>query len=579
MNNMNNRTLGNRRKSFLSIGRELLGRFWWAVVLVDAAVLSGCGTKPPSPQGLSQGSGPLSASGVSADELFQLAVDNLEHLEKYQSGQMLQQVVERLNQWIRFQRPPEGWRPDPMIRRLPKAYQELPSVRELDKQEFPLEDGYVLLAALWARDLAKWVVGQTTDELQQAEKLFDWTVRNIQLQPSGGGGSPAWRQLPWETLLLGRGNSLDRAWVFVLLARQLGIDAFLIGLAPEKADASASETPWAVGVLRGKEIYVFDPALGLPIPGPDGIKKGSEGGLEISPATFRQLADNPVLLRRLDLGDKERYPVVSADLARAVGLIPALPSELSVHMQLVENRLVGASRMRLTVRASEQAERIQAAGGLREVKLWTRPFTIELERLERGRQPEFVQARALALAPFELGAMAPLWRGRTAHLRGNLKGEQSAAYFYHEARPPESELNIAVAEGKMPQPIRDLFLLAKMNASYWLGLLCFEVGQYQAAIDYFEKRTLEPWPNSFWKPGIHYNLGRTYEALGQYEQAIQRYEADPAAPDHYGRRLRARWIKEHLLSSGQSGPGKTAEKSPASAAPSEKPANPPSPKP
>jgi len=539
----------------------VLGMGCFAVGMLGLSVL-GCDSSGSPRPGPTEPTAALSASGISADELFQMAMDNLEHLEKYQSGQMLQQVVERLNQWIKFQTVSEGWQPDPLASRLPEAYQQLPSMQQLAKRVFPEEDGYVLLAALWSRDLAKWVVGRTTDELQQAERLFDWTVRNIQLQPTSGAASTSWRQLPWETLLLGRGSSLDRAWVFILLARQLGIEAFVIGLAQEDSAAGASETPWAVGVLQGKEIYVFDPALGLPIPGPEGLRKGADGSLEIRPATLRQLADNPLLLRRLDLGEKERYPAASVDLARAVGLIAALPAELSVRMQMVESRLVGAGRMSLAVRASEQADRLKAAGGLREVKLWTRPLMIEIERLERSHQPEFVRQRALALAPFEIGSTAALWRGRVSHLRGNLRGEQGATYFYHQARPPESELNIAVAEGKMPPMIRDIFLRAKMDASYWLGLLCFDLGQYPAAIDYFQKRTLEPWPDTPWKPSIHYNLGRTYEALGQYEQAIRCYEAQPHAPDGYGRRLRARWIKEYLMSSGQPAAPKPSETSP-----------------
>ncbi len=537
------------------------GMFWF-VGWVSGVMVAGCGSPSSTPQGPPQGTNALSVSGISGEDLFKMALDNLEHLEKYHSGEMLQQVVERFNQWIKLQPVPEGWKPDPMLARLPKRYQELPPVRELDKLEFPPEDAYVFLAGIWSRDLAKWVAGPRGDELQQAQRLFDWTVRNIQLQPSSGPGAPAWRQLPWETLLLGRGTSLDRAWVFILLTRQLGIEAFLIGLAPEESDQASGEVPWAVGVLRDKEIYVFDPALGLPIPGPEAVPWRGEGPLEIRPATLRQLAATPTLFRRLDLGEKERYPVMSGDLARAVALIPALPVELSVRMQMVESRLVGAERMSLVVRASEQAERLRTVGGLREVKLWTRPFAIVLDRLEATYQTEFLEQRALALAPFEIGNMAPLWRARVAHLRGNLAGERGATYFYHQARPPESQLNIAVAEGKIPAWARTIFLRAKADASYWLGLVCFELGQYQAAIDYFQKRTLEASPDGPWQSGAHYNLARTYEVLGQYEEAVREYEAEPKAPDSYGRRLRARWLRELALQSASQATPKTEKPSP-----------------
>ncbi len=581
-----------RDNVYLNI-KTLVAKAWVVAAVGGAICLAGCGMQPPSAQGPSPSGPPASVAGISADELFEMAVENLEHLEKYQWEQMLQQVVERLNQWIRFQSTPEGWQPDPLLRRLPKAYQQLPSVQQVNKLEFSQEDGFVLLAAVWARDLAKWVAGQTADELQQAEKLFDWTVRNIQLQPIGVRGA-SWQQLPWETLLWGRGTPLDRAWVFIVLARQLGLDAFGIGLVPVEGEDSARELFWAVGVLRDKEIYVFDPALGLPIPAPEGVRKGVGGGLEIRPATLRQLADNPVLLRRLDLGPEERYPVVSADLARAVALIPALPAELSVRMQMVETRLVGAARMGLTVRASELAERIKAVGGLRDIKLWSHPFMMEWQRLEYAQRPEFLRWYLSEMAPFRMmrvggparrrtddqehlpspqvvqEPISPLWRGRVAHLRGNLLGERGASYFYHQARPPDSELNIAVDEGKLPILVRDILLRAKMDASYWLGLLCFDLGEYQAALDYFEKRSLEPWPDSPWRTGAHYNLGRTYEVLGQYEQAIRHYQADAQAPDSHGRRLRATWIKEHLLSDGSAQSNQPTEKTPNATQPVEK---------
>jgi len=51
-------------------------------------------------------------------------------------------------------------------------------------------------------------------------------------------------------------------------------------------------------------------------------------------------------------------------------------------------------------------------------------------------------------------------------------------------------------------------------------------------------------------PGIHYNLARAYEALGQPQQAVEEYLSGIRSPMHPGNLLRARWLKE-LTASGQ----------------------------
>ena len=97
-------------------------------------------------------------------------------------------------------------------------------------------------------------------------------------------------QFPWEILLFGRGTAMERAWVFILLCRQQGIDAALLALpetasslspaverAQEKAAATTSPARlrlWCVGVLVEGKTCLFDPNLGLPIPAPTASAPG-----------------------------------------------------------------------------------------------------------------------------------------------------------------------------------------------------------------------------------------------------------------------------------------------------------------
>ena len=109
---------------------------------------------------------------------------------------------------------------------------------------------------------------------------------------------------------------------------------------------------------------------------------------------------------------------------------------------------------------------------------------------------------------------------------------------------------------------------AKQAASYWLGLLAFEEGKYQVAVDFLVSRTLQASPDGSWSQGAHYNLGRAYERIAQdsgkredWEQARQHYLADEDSPQYPGNWLRARRIERRLVGpASRAGPGSEPDK-------------------
>ena len=224
------------------------------------------------------------------EEYFQYAVSNLQRLEEFGGNEMRQQIIDRLNQWVKSQKLPSDWKPEPLLATLPKPLAELPEVQLLDQLEFLRDDGFALQEAVWLRDVSNWARGEQLDDLARARRMFDWIVRNIQLETDAAAELEEIPNRPWETLLFGKGTATDRAWVFLLLARQQGIDAVLLAL-PEGGDpANKKLKNWAVGVLDEGELYLFDTALGLPIPAPDGVTFDDEGQLDIKPATLGQVA-------------------------------------------------------------------------------------------------------------------------------------------------------------------------------------------------------------------------------------------------------------------------------------------------
>jgi len=587
-------------------------------------LIAGCnGSSTSGPQARGPGG---QTSEVSREELFGWAMDNLDRLEQFGAGQvprqilhtlgslpgteadwpgkrdpmllscpqpeMLGQIVDRLNHWARAEELPADWQPDPMLAQLPEPLAALPMVRNLGRKEFGPCDGFALREALWLREIASRVRAKTTDDLTAAQRLFDWTVRNIQLEPTRPDSLP---QLPWETLFFGRGTALERAWVFLLLARQEHLDAFLLGVPDPRAPADAEEAavrPWCLAVLAQGRLYLFEPALGLPIPGPEGLSLDEHGALAIRPAALSELAADDALLRRLDREPTDPYPLVAEELDHLVAYVEASPWNLSARMQLLQARLAGRRSLKLVASPSLQAARLQDHARIAEVRLWTYPYEVVLRR--RGALPDEVRAHLLGWLHYYTAwpwdSANTLARARVLHLKGRFEGDEGAIRAYQELRfsdrqfdqmskEMQAEIKAAAQQGaaaaadgaqqsmpNIPDPqtaareveLRiQLLARAKQDANYWLGLITFERGNYAAAVDWFSVRTLGAAPDGPWTTGAHYNLARSYEASGRSREAVSEYLANTNSPGHYGEFLRARWL-DQLLAQQQAAPASDA---------------------
>lgn len=473
--------------------------------------------------------------------------------------------------------------------RLEMLTEQLSYFAELGTPHFPRLDITALEEAVLARDLSRWARGEEADDVSRAKRLFDWTIRNIQLEAERaehqGKVAIHVMQTPWETMFFGRGTSMERAWVFVLLARQQGLEAALLALDDSAASGGTKLRPWAVGVLSEGNIYVFDPLLGSPIPAPNGLHLDEQGQLDVQPATLAQLAANDRLLRQLDLTAERPYPLKAADLKKVVAMVDGTPWWLSQRMRAVESRLGGEDRMVLSISPAASVSRWKACPAVADVRLWPVGYETVFQRILLG--PSFANWQQGMMAPFTMrttsgGASgpqaaegqqapmfwetnadvasrqtrsrqavsddrpatlpsAPLRMGRLLHLRGRFLGQPSATSCYQMARLSDrqlAELNSAETSQQV-----EILRLAKQYATYWLGVLAYEQRNYPSARDYLLARTLEAVPRSPWTAGAKYNLGRVYEAEKQYAKAIQQYRGNTEAVDSFGNRLRARWLE------------------------------------
>ncbi|HVS36697.1 MAG TPA: hypothetical protein VMS17_14145 [Gemmataceae bacterium] len=126
------------------------------------------------------------------------------------------------------------------------------------------------------------------------------------------------------------------------------------------APSDAETYPWACGVMiYGKpDVYLFDPRLGLPIPGADG-----EGV-----ATLADVAHKPELLGQLKIEGAPPYDVTPAQAAKAELDVVCTLSSLAPRMEHLQNRVLPPVRVSLYHNVDRETQLFRAAGA--PVQVW-----------------------------------------------------------------------------------------------------------------------------------------------------------------------------------------------------------------
>ncbi len=203
--------------------------------------------------------------------------------------------------------------------------------------------------------------------------------------------------------------------------------------------------------------YLFDPALGLPIPSADG--KGV--------ATLDEAATDPAILARLDLPGWG-YEPSQADLAAnpVKILLESSFGSLSPRMKLLQHDLAGENRMVLFRDPLEQVEAFQKALGPRcaAVDLWHLPLVVEYSLFHDS---TFVHSTQISLRFFD--SSLPLLGARLDQLRGDLPAAMHAYVLIRFAE------NGTLSDGKTPIPAEAQKVLDSF-ATYFLALAQEEKG-------------------------------------------------------------------------------------------------------
>ncbi len=454
----------------------------------------------------------------------------------------LVQLLDRLNQWLRNRKKSEeSWQPDSRLAELPQDLRETELLKPYLSRE-TLGGGHFepfevreLQQAIWLRDISGWAKGEAWEDVNVATALFDWTVRNIQLDGPKVEGNIFH---PWQALMYGHGTAELRAWVFTELCRQQQLDVVLLRFGAEEKE----QRPWLAALLSEGQLYLFDLRLGLPIP----------GKTPTHVATLAEVVADPELLRKLDIGEEYQYPISTEALSHVESWLVASPLQLSYRAGQLQQVLEGDDFVVLSAENDRLAKALEETAQIDAVQIW--PFPWESIVAERS-LPQ--KARRKAAQRFLVFAQRPrLWKARTLHFQGTKpvpieqrndplaqprEGHVEAMELYRNkrVRVPDTALE------KLEPAKQVIYRQAKNDASYWVGLLSYDRGMYEVAVHWLRDRTLEALPGGPWADGARYNLARAHEALGQFAKAIELLEAD-SSPQRHGNLLRAQQLKQQL---------------------------------
>jgi hypothetical protein len=237
-------------------------------------------------------------------------------------------------------------------------------------------------------------VAKTGENLDRVRRIFDWAMRQVVLVPPGAlasGRLPHVYARPYDVLLRGMATEADglwaeRAWLFMVLCRQLDIDTGLITYS--RSNTLSSVVPkygvdiengpkapivWICAALIDDKAYLFDARLGLEIPGPDG--KGV--------ATLDEALTDPAILDRMNLPGLQPYATSRASLLGSptkLGiLIDSSPGYFSPKMKLLQRELSGKHRTILYRDAVDQRDHFASVLGrwAGAISLWPLPFEVD----------------------------------------------------------------------------------------------------------------------------------------------------------------------------------------------------------
>lgn len=523
------------------------------------------------PEPGAEGKGPRDSEERSA--ILESVVTLIKRAALQPGGQNFALAVKKLNHYFEGTARP-SYQLDPLARQY-LANQLPPSMlANFESPVWSIRDTRHIEDCMMYYGIATRVAGNGED-LDRVRRLFAWVVRQVQLVPAGtlsSGRLPQVFARPYDVLLRGmatesNGFWAERAWLFMALCRQIGIDTGLVTYS--KSDSLDLRVPkyevglqstmrrkapivWVCAALIDGKAYLFDARLGLEIPGP-----GGEGV-----ATLAQAMEDPAILERMNLPGLAPYGTSRASLLGSptkIGiLIDSSQGYFAPKMKLLQAELPGKHRTILFSNSADQRDHFNRILGVHagQVSLWNVPLEVETRLFT---DPQFVEAVQASLFLFR--SEWPLVYARVKHLRGEF---EQAIEDYGRLRFKE---NMQMGNNKNQVIPKEVQNGLDAYATYYLALAQLEQDNLPLAEIMFQQvleLLPEPGPNqpyyTMFRRGAHANLGRIYEARNNIPRAIECYKQPDPTQQYVGNLLRTRELVWRNPIAPPAADGRTANK-------------------
>ncbi len=525
----------------------------------------------------------------SANEVFRY-IPQMIHFERRAA---VREVVYHLNAWRNALGPDDRWKKTQLLSTLPPDAQKSPWAERIDLPVFeesecdylfqcwmmnqtaswvtrqPYRDG---LFARWLEKQKESVAPEDFSRLETAMKLFDWTIRNIYAEgnpkeieslipnpslPYSDTGK-GYTQLPWQTMMMARGDALARARVFSQLCFQESIPVIWLAL-PGGTELKL----WLMGIPVGGELYLFEPRMGIPLPGPG----------QVGIATLRQAQSDESVLRRARVPGFFEYGMTFDQVKQVIGLVDLDPMSLSRTMFLLENALTGDTRLTLSTDADAIAKEVSRCCPDLKLRLWGLPwmnYEYSRQLRERLKQPNptippFLRKLIIFMDDNVVS------RARMAHLAGkfeNTISEAGALGMYMQLRVDDATLDKMLTDQDVQKSLavrrnlgedynvfeqrvirtQEVIRESKFFSSIFIAMLQFDLANFESCRSWADKRTLQFRGTEYFHPICWYLIGRSLEQLGQTAEALDWYRKGPSSQEA-GNRIRVRLLGQ----SGDSG--------------------------
>ncbi len=569
---------------------------------------------------------------------LQTALAIVDGLDEADLNQATSRGIYNLNQWIEKHDDDPLWVTPSLLNTLPIHLAGTGLANNVGAKRFFSPDINYLHEMSWISQVARWIQAnevthreiwdnyipsdlEASDraKLQSVLRQFDWTVRNIQLDPlldypkvpegetksapELGLPGPGYSMAMRDILVFGKGDWWQRARLLALLARQVDVQVILLGLPAEFGEL---KEPWLAACLVGAELYLLDVEDGVPVMSSDGE----------SIATLREVRSDlsfAATILPADLQDKAEVIVPGL-----VGLIEADVMSVSHRMAILEKYLTGERQMKLTTSPNGLSRTLRTDHGIENSEIWVSAYEYYAfaaalsQRLTAG-DPEAIKFVRERHDYQMLEDMYQLKRGRYKSLRGQFDDyelelgqelQRGSKTLLMASRLAQEKISVMTTDRNVQEELgyvrpeemslsdwqenlrrtKLTFVRSKDMASYFIGMIHMEQGNYADAIDWLEKRTLqigveptqslsaeltpnqpatvEERPSLSLLPGLvtqestldinrleqsnfensaRYNLARCYLAIGEPERAVEILQTVDAASD--AGRANARLIK------------------------------------